>query len=38
MPVEFRILCVRDASLRAPSIKYTTAYVKWAVENHHVLA
>jgi hypothetical protein len=38
MPVEFRILCVRDASLRDPSIKYTTAYVKWAVENHHVLA
>lgn len=38
MPVEFRILCVRDASLRDPSIKYTNAYVKWAVENHHVLA
>jgi MoxR-like ATPase len=38
MPVEFRILCVRDASLRDPSIKYTAAYVKWAVENHHVLA
>jgi hypothetical protein len=38
MPVEFRILSVRDASLRDPSIKYTNAYVKWAVENHHVLA
>ena len=38
MPVEFRILCVRDASLRDPSIKYTNAYVKWAVANHHVLA
>ncbi len=38
MPVEFRILCVRDASLRDPSIKYTSAYVKWAVENHDVLA
>lgn len=38
MPVEFRVLCVRDASLREPSIKHTAAYVKWAVENHHVLA
>ena len=38
MPIEFRILCVRDASLRDAAIKYTAAYVKWAVENHHVLA
>ena len=38
MPVEFRVLCVRDATLRDPPIKHTAAYVRWAVENHHVLA
>jgi hypothetical protein len=38
MPTEFRVLCVRDASLRAPEIRTTGAFTKWAVENHHVLA
>jgi hypothetical protein len=38
MPVEFRVLSVRDATLRDQSIKHTGAYVRWAVENHHVLA
>jgi hypothetical protein len=38
MPTEFRVLCVRDATLRAPEIRYTAGYTKWAVENHHVLA
>jgi hypothetical protein len=38
MPTEFRVLCVRDASLCAPEIRTTGAFTKWAVENHHVLA
>ena len=38
MPTEFRVLCVRDATLRAPEIRYTAGYTRWAVENHHVLA
>jgi MoxR-like ATPase len=38
MPVEFSVLCVRDASLRAPEIRHTSGYTKWAIENHHVLA
>jgi hypothetical protein len=38
MPTEFRVLCVRDATLRAPEIRHTVGYTKWAVENHHVLA
>jgi hypothetical protein len=38
MPVEFRVLSVRDATLREPSIKHTGAYVRWAVDHHHVLA
>jgi MoxR-like ATPase len=38
MPTEFRVLCVRDATLREPSIKYTAGYTKWAIQNHHVLA
>lgn len=38
MPTEFQVLCVRDAAVREPNIKHTSAYVKWAVENHHVLA
>lgn len=37
MPVEFRVLAVRDASLRAPDIKFTAAYTRWAIEHHHVL-
>jgi hypothetical protein len=38
MPTEFSVLCVRDASLRAPAIKHTSGYTKWAVDNHHALA
>ena len=38
MPVEFRVLCVRDASLREPAVRHTSSYTKWAIENHHVLA
>jgi ATPase family associated with various cellular activities (AAA) len=38
MPTEFRVLSVRDATLRDQKIKYTAGYTKWAVENHHVLA
>ncbi len=37
MPTEFRVLCVRDASLHEPGIRHTAAYVKWAIANHHVL-
>jgi MoxR-like ATPase len=37
MPAEFRVLCVRDASLRAPSIRHTPGYTKWAIDNHCVL-
>jgi hypothetical protein len=38
MPVEFRVLAVRDASLRTPAIKFTPAYTRWAIEHHHVLS
>jgi hypothetical protein len=38
MPTEFRVLSVRDATLRDQKIKYTAGYTKWAVQNHHVLA
>jgi hypothetical protein len=38
MPTEFHVLSVRDATLRDPKIKYTAAYTKWAIQNHHVLA
>jgi hypothetical protein len=37
MPVEFRVLAVRDASLRTPAIKATPSYTRWAIEHHHVL-
>jgi hypothetical protein len=37
MPAEFRVLCVRDASLRAPSIRHTPGYTKWAIDNHCIL-
>ncbi len=37
MPTEFRVLCVRDASLREPAIRHTASYTKWAIENHDVL-
>ena len=38
LPTEFRVLCVRDATLRAPAIRCTSGYTKWAVENHHAIA
>lgn len=38
MPTEFRVLSVRDASLREPAIRHTSGYTKWAIEHHHVLA
>jgi hypothetical protein len=38
LPTEFRVLCVRDATLRAPGIHCTAGYTKWAVENHHAIA
>jgi hypothetical protein len=38
MPTEFSVLCVRDASLRAPGVRHTAGYTKWVIDNHHVLA
>ena len=38
MPAEFRVLSVRDATLRDQTIKHTAGYTKWAIQNHHVLA
>jgi hypothetical protein len=38
LPTEFRVLCVRDATLRAPAIRCTAGYRRWAVENHHAIA
>jgi hypothetical protein len=38
LPTEFRVLCVRDATLREPAIRSTAGYTKWAVENHHAIA
>jgi hypothetical protein len=38
MPTEFRVLCVRDASLREPALRHTSSYTKWAIEHHSVLA
>lgn len=38
MPVEFSVMCVRDAALRRPEIRHTPSYTQWAIENHHVLS
>jgi len=38
LPTEFRVLCVRDATLREPAILCTAGYTKWAAENHHAIA
>lgn len=38
LPTEFRVLCVRDATLRDPALRSTTPYVKFAVEHHHAIA
>ena len=38
LPTEFRVLCVRDATLREPAIRSTAGYVRFAVEHHHAIA
>jgi MoxR-like ATPase len=38
LPVEFQVLCVRDASLRAPEVRHTPAYTRWAIAHHDALA
>jgi len=38
LPTEFRILCVRDATLRDQMLRSTGAYVKFQVEHHHAIA
>lgn len=38
MPTEFRVLSVRDATLRRPEIRHTAAYTRWAIEHHDVLS
>ncbi len=38
LPTEFRVLCVRDATLRKPAIRSTAGFVNFAVENHHAIA
>ena len=38
LPTEFRVLCVRDATLREPAIRCTAGYIQWAVQNHHAVA
>ena len=38
LPTEFRVLCVRDATLRAPAIRSTAGYVRFGVEHHNVIS
>ena len=38
MPIEFSVMCVRDASIRQPAVQHTPAYTRWAIANHYVLA
>jgi len=38
LPTEFRVLCVRDATLRQPAIRCTAGFVTWAVDNHNAIA
>jgi len=38
LPTEFRVLCVRDATLRASAIRSRAGFVKFAVENHRAIA
>jgi hypothetical protein len=38
LPTEFRVLCVRDATLRDPALRTTAGYEKFGVENHSVIA
>jgi hypothetical protein len=37
LPTEFRVLCVRDATLREPAIRCTGGYTKWALSAHEFL-
>ena len=37
LPTEFRVLCVRDATLREPAIRSTAGFVKWALSVHDFL-
>ena len=37
-PTEFRVLCMRNATLRAPAIRSTAGYTRRTVENHHTIA
>jgi hypothetical protein len=34
LPTEFRVLCVHDATVRDPTLRSTTGYVRFAVQNH----
>ena len=38
MPAEYGVLCVRDAVLKEPAIRHTSAFVQWAVNNQEVIA
>lgn len=38
MPPEFTVFAVRDAMLRAPDVKHTPAFTRFAVEHHQVLS
>lgn len=38
LPTEFRILCVRDATLRDSTLRSTGAYVRFQVAHHHAIA
>ncbi len=38
LPVEFQVMCVRDASLRSPAVRHTPAYTRWAISHHDALA
>jgi hypothetical protein len=38
LPSEFQVLCVRDATLRAPAVLCAAGYTKWAIDNHSAIA
>jgi hypothetical protein len=38
LPTEFRVLCVRDATLRQPAIRCTAGYTRWALSAHEFLS
>jgi len=37
LPTEFRVLCVRDASISCSAIRRPAAYTKWALSVHPFL-